>query len=582
LAVQKDPNDTAPPSSAAGRNETNKDSDSSSPPSLEKQVHMPKTAATPLAAKEETDKPATIPFQAIWGRTLDTVEDVVAHVRRIPYDLGWFLETPPGDDRERVIVLGSGWASHALLKVADPYRLAVFVVSPDNHFVFTPMLASAAVGTVEYRSMTEAVRAANPMIENYFQGQAIDVDVEKKLLKVQMNALSDDNGKSPIVQIPYDKLVVAVGCKVADDLVPGAKEFCLRLKTCEDSRQLRDGIGECLESASRPDVTEVDVAGNKNLAESEQERRRKERRRRVTFAIVGGGPTGVELCGELVDFCKDVSKPRVGAYPKLRDDIKVILIHGGPDLVPAFDEELRAHALRSLQKVGVDVRLNTKVIEVGSNFIKVAPKGAQDGQPEVIDVGLTVWAAGTAPVPFVDALLKKLPESARGKGGRINVDEWLRVPTPNKDLFGSILAMGDAVSFVDKVDSFLPQTAQVAGQQGAYAARLLGRGYDLEATPPVLGKDGPMMLNAWMKLRGLEEALGFDFVNLGLLAYVGSGEALTQIQIGDLPILSYAGSISVVLWRSVYFVKQVATRNRILVTFDWLKSAVFGRDITRL
>lgn len=76
--------------------------------------------------------------------------------------------------------------------------------------------------------------------------------------------------------------------------------------------------------------------------------------------------------------------------------------------------------------------------------------------------------------------------------------------------------------------------------------------------------------------------LAVNFLNLGLLAYIGGGEALTQVEIGDVPIFSYAGSISFVLWRSVYLVKQVATRNRVLVTFDWLKSAIFGRDITRL
>lgn len=76
--------------------------------------------------------------------------------------------------------------------------------------------------------------------------------------------------------------------------------------------------------------------------------------------------------------------------------------------------------------------------------------------------------------------------------------------------------------------------------------------------------------------------LPVKFLNLGLLAYVGGGEALSQVAVGDVPIMSYAGSISFILWRSVYLVKQVATRNRILVTFDWMKSSLFGRDITRL
>ena len=85
-----------------------------------------------------------------------------------------------------------------------------------------------------------------------------------------------------------------------------------------------------------------------------------------------------------------------------------------------------------------------------------------------------------------------------------------------------------------------------------------------------------------MRLRGAVHARPFDFLNLGLLAYLGGGEALSQVQVGERRLLSEAGSTGFLLWRSVYIVKQVATRNRVLVTFDWLKTALFGRDITRL
>ena len=130
----------------------------------------------------------------------------------------------------------------------------------------------------------------------------------------------------------------------------------------------------------------------------------------------------------------------------------------------------------------------------------------------------------------------------------------------------------------------------MAGQQGAYVARLLTRGYNLTAEIPVLpcrtnDNDEPCedpSLAAWLAFRNLQRAPGFSFLNLGLLAYLGGGKALSQVQIGDVPVFSYTGSVAFVLWRSVYLVKQVATRNRVLVTFDWLKSALFGRDTTRL
>ena len=209
-----------------------------------------------------------------------------------------------------------------------------------------------------------------------------------------------------------------------------------------------------------------------------------------------------------------------------------------------------------------------------------------------------MWCAGTSPVPFVKDLLDQLPESAQNYDGRIKVDKWMRPPMPNQDLMGSVLVLGDAAAFPEgdghiAFESTLPQTAQVAGQQGAYAARMLDRGYDLTVTPPGLRCninashddtcdvfDDPLM-ESWLEVRGLARAPKFVFLNLGLLAYLGGGEALTQVQLGDLPLFSYFGSVAFVLWRSVYLVKQVATRNRVLVTFDWLKSALFGRDMTR-
>lgn len=442
------------------------------------------------------------------------------------------------------------------------------------------MLASAAVGTVEYRSMTEAIRRSNPTIDNYIEGRAIGIDVENKEVEIQLTSLltgvtpKRQENEPKFMKLKYDHLICAVGTQVRSSMVPGAQEYCLNLKTTQDSKLLRTAIGEALEYASRPDVRGNDPASVE------------ERRRRVRFVIVGGGPTGVELAGEIKDFLKQVCKPRKGAYARLKDDVSVILVHGGPDLLPQFDPELRPHALKSLQKVNVDVRLNTRTTEVGSTFVRLKEKG-EDTVEEEIPCGLTVWAAGNEPAPFVSELLSKLPESAAGTAGRINVDQWLRCPTPTPETFGSILILGDVACLQTKPtdpNSALPQTAQVAGQQGAFAARLLNRRYDLSMTPPRLAEDfdGFSKLRIWLFVRGLEEAPEFTFLNLGLLAYVGGGEALTQVQIGDVPLFNFAGNVAFALWRSVYLVKQVATRNRALLTFDWAKSEIFGRDITRL
>mmetsp|Transcript_6116 Transcript_6116/g.12256 ORF Transcript_6116/g.12256 Transcript_6116/m.12256 type:complete len:703 (+) Transcript_6116:114-2222(+) len=540
---------------------------------------------------------AAVATSILLERTFDTAEDIMMHLRRSPLmgpmrKLANQTSVLTNVKRKTVVVLGSGWGAHALMKVSDCCKVRLIVVSPSNHFVFTPMLASAAVGSVEYRSMTESVRDANPHMEDYIEGKAIDVDVHQKKVKIQLNSLlaGVEEGDPPVVEVDYDHLIVAVGNQVHDSNVPGAKERCLRLKSCEDARRLRTAIGEAFEYASRPGLSD------------------EERTRRVTFTVIGGGPTGVELAGELSDFCHDITQPDKGAYPKLAKHANVVLIHGGPELLPQFDEELRPEAVRTLERRGVQVILNTRVTQVSHGSVSLSTKvlDAATGQPtgqrteREFPMGLSVWCAGIAPVPFVDTLLSKLPDQARGVGGRVNVDRWLRPPMPDPSLTGSVLVLGDAASRFSRrpleaekqgdatATPLLPQTAQVAGQQGAYVARLLTRGYNLTAEVPVLpcrNSDEPCedpSLAAWLAFRNLQRAPGFSFLNLGLLAYLGGGKALSQVQIGDVPVFSYTGSVAFVLWRSVYLVKQVATRNRILVTFDWLKSALFGRDTTRL
>jgi NADH dehydrogenase FAD-containing subunit len=143
------------------------------------------------------------------------------------------------------------------------------------------------------------------------------------------------------------------------------------------------------------------------------------------------------------------------------------------------------------------------------------------------------------------------------------------------------VALGDAVE-VD--DLQLPPTGQVAAQHGAFLGRLLNREYDLSTPVPTfdLDKVNPLEKVAnFVRLRGRLEAQAFSFLNLGLLAYVGSANALAQVQTGNIKLGEYSSRAGNLLWRSVYLVKQVSTRNRVLVLNDWLRTRVFGRDISR-
>ena len=262
-------------------------------------------------------------------RALDTLEDATLHLTRLSegdaQDVG---PRNDDDDRATLVVLGSGWASHALIKVVDANKYRVVVVSPRNHFVFTPMLASAAVGTVEYRSMTESVaRGANPL-DAVRRGRG---DRRGPRCALRDGAAGPVGGDAPAPQrISYDALVVAVGSRAADCRRARSTRALLALKDCEDARRLREAVGERFERAAR--------AGDAATA------------RELTFAVVGGGADwGVELAGELSDFVNDVGR----LYPSLPQEApRVVLVHSGDELLPQFDPDLRIEALRAAVENG--------------------------------------------------------------------------------------------------------------------------------------------------------------------------------------------------------------------------------------
>jgi NADH dehydrogenase FAD-containing subunit len=351
-----------------------------------------------------------------------------------------------------------------------------------------------------------------------------------------------------------------------------------------------------------------------------------ERRRLLTFVIIGAGPTGVEYTGELEDFLSDVIgfgrnvdgiKRSVAPFANLADFTRVILVQGAKDVLPQFDEDLRASARDVLEKEGVEVLTNTRVTRIESERVIISSQMENgESMEKTINCGIIVWAGGTKPIKLTEQLISNIDTyyvnkhniqheaiSSLAVNGRIPVDKWLRVVgTP-----GNVLAMGDASVTVGKNTRVLPQTAQVAAQQGAYVARLLNRDYKLsgesmkhntsEGNNDEMEKDGqanlylnpPYNVDAMngnlstkLRLQGAVSAKPFEFLNLGQLAYLGGGEALSQVQLGDRHLFNQAGSSGFLLWKSVYIVKQVSTKTRLLVLFDWFSTKIFGRDVTRM
>eukprot|EP00904_Undaria_pinnatifida_P012839 jgi/Undpi1/8686/HiC_scaffold_25.g11151.m1 len=533
---------------------------------------------------------------ALADRAIDTAEDIFMHASRAfaPAE-AMNLPLTPGDEpltatkKPRIVVLGTGWGGHAISKVIDVEKYEVIYVSPRNYFVFTPMLAAASVGTVDVRSITEPIRMANPCVK-YVTGEAIDIKIEEKKVVVALPSPQEKrppqaiNGASPsfapapsssssppltrpevnldqvqsqeeqgqgqggslslkpidpeqakpLMELSYDKLVYAVGTKTGTFGVPGVRENCYMLKEASDARLLRSAIVNILEEACLPGVTED------------------QKRKLLSFVVIGAGPTGVEFTGELTDLIgSDV--PRL--FPELVGLVSLTVVSAGK-VLPMFEKVLQDRGQNLLLKQGVEVLLGATAAEVTRDEV-ILRSGKR------IPYSLCFWAGGTESRPLSRRLIEAIgpvqTEAQGNKRGQVTVDGYLRVLGTN----GTILALGDASS-IEGVK--MPTTGQVAAQEGAYLARLLNRGYDtsVEAAPKMTGyEDGVAGITAraadFLRLRGRLEASPFHFINLGVLAYIGMGQAVAEVRAGDnTPLLDAAGSAGFFLWRSTYVVKQAS------------------------
>jgi len=322
-------------------------------------------------------------------------------------------------EKPKVVILGTGWSAHALSKIIDTDMFNIVCISPRPYFVFTPMLAASALGTVEHRSIIEPTRSSNPLIQ-YIQGTVIDINPNEKevFVKTSLRASS-----SPFI-LSYDYLIYGVGANVADFGLKTVHKYCNFIKEIEDVIKLKQKILTCFEAALLPDSRDEDID------------------RLLTFVTIGAGPTGVEFTGELADFVEEKSKK---LYPQLRHRVKIVLIDANKSILGAFDTALQSEALKSMQARGVEVMLTSRVTEIQEDavFYKSLDTDNINSNECKIDYGVCVWAAGTAPRPLSCSLAEKLGTDvscAFKRTGRLPVDPWLRlkgVPT------GSVFAMGD-------------------------------------------------------------------------------------------------------------------------------------------
>lgn len=526
--------------------------------------------------RQYSDLPPPPPKKRSWGWVGTSVKwtwrltylSVLGGLAYIAYDV--YDDRHPADQvapdpsKKTLVVLGTGWGSVALLKKLDTENYNVIVISPRNYFLFTPLLPSCTTGTVEHRSIMDPIRTIlqhKKASVKFYEAEATSVDPDRKIVRIQDE--SEIRGAVSETEVPYDMLVVGVGAENATFGIPGVREHSCFLKEIADAQRIRKKIMDCIETAAfkGQDPAEID--------------------RLLHMVVVGGGPTGVEFAGELQDFFEDDIKRLI---PEISDRFKVTLIEALPNVLPSFSKQLIEYTESTFKEEKIDIRTKTMVKNVTDTYVE-AEAVNPDGTKERIKFpyGLLVWATGNALRPLVKDLMSKIPAQAESRRG-LAVNEYLVVQGAR-----DIWAVGDCA-----VAGYAP-TAQVAAQEGNFLAKLfnnMAQTEDLERNIRELSsslnlKPGINAAEVSKKIEDSEKQLlrikdlkPFHYSHQGSLAYIGSEKAVADVAWFNGNFAS-GGQWTYLFWRSAYLSMCFSTRNRLLVTNDWVKSKVFGRDVSR-
>jgi NADH dehydrogenase len=381
----------------------------------------------------------------------------------------------------------------------------VTVLDRRNHHVFQPLLYQVATATLSPGDIAAPIRwilrhAAN---ERVILGEAARIDVAERLVHLADGAT-----------LGYDYLIVGTGSSHAYFGHPEWAPHAPGLKTLEDALHIRRRILLAFERAER----ETDPARQQEL---------------LTFVLVGGGPTGVELAGTLAEIARQTLRHEFRSIDTART--RIVLVEAGPTILPAFPEKLRDAARASLHKLRVEVREHTAVTHIDAHGVMFGG--------ERLDAGTVLWAAGVAASPLVATLGVPLD-----RAGRAIVEADLSIPGHHE-----VFVVGDAAAFLHQGGTPLPGVAQTAMQQAAHAARNIVR-----------------------HIHG-ERPLQFAYRDFGSMAIIGRGSAIV-----DLGTLRFSGPVAWLAWLFLHIFMLIGFRNRLIVLLQWAGAYVTFQRSVRL
>src|SRR3984885_2733961 len=397
------------------------------------------------------------------------------------------------ENQPRVVIVGGGFGGLAAAQALGRAPVAVALIDRKNYHTFQPLLYQVATAGLSPGEIAAPIRSILRHRKNteVLISEVTGFDLERRFVEM------------PDGKIPYDYLIVAAGASHAyfghDDWEPFAPD----LKTIEDAIEIRRRVLLAFELAERQAVHGEDGAP-------------------LNFTVVGGGPTGVELAGTLAEISRHALAHEFRSIdPKMAH---ILLLEGGPRILPTYAEDLSRSAQQQLEHLGVEVRTSTMVTNVEAGAIYV-------GQAR-LPATVILWAAGVAASP----LGKKLGVPI-DRAGRVLVQPDLTLPDHPE-----VFVIGDLAALKDASGKLLPGVAPVAIQEGRYVAKLIRR----ELTP------------------GSDLRLPFHYHDKGSLATIGRSAAIAEF--GRIHI---SGFIAWLAWLFVHILFLIGFQNRVLVFIQW-------------
>jgi NADH:ubiquinone reductase (H+-translocating) len=401
----------------------------------------------------------------------------------------------------RVVILGGGFGGLAAARSLRNVPVQVTLVDRRNFHLFQPLLYQAATGWLSPANITSTLRAILKRQENarVLLGEVESIDTERRCVLL-------DGG---VAEIAYDTLIVATGSRPFYFGNESWQAIAPGLKTIEDATTIRSRIFVAFEAAER----ENDPAKIPGL---------------LTFAIVGGGPTGVELAGALGEIAHDTLKHDFRNIDPSKT--RILLLEGGERVLPTYPAELSTKAAASLEKLGVTVRVKALVSDIRPDVLVVK----RDEEFENIPCRTVIWAAGVQASPLGKAIAKSTGASV-DRAGRITVGPDLTIAGHPE-----IFVIGDLATYVHDTGNPLPGVAPVALQQGKYVGRVISRR---------------------IKTKPIEK---FHYRDRGNMAIVGHASA-----VAEMGRLRFSGYFAWLAWLFVHLINLIEFQNKILVLVQW-------------